>query len=143
MAIDLSRPAPVPPDEQIRALLAAHLIGIDRWVDRNIGPGIDAYDVAFGSVFTVSEAQVVDHVLAQGWDPRIVKPVAQAQPRIAGDWDVMFYAGLTPEGGWQAWRPLDPERNSEPFEQRQFPSERATVEAIVKQLFDTQRRFWG
>lgn len=133
----------VPIAEQIRALLAAHLIGIDRWVARNLGAGIDAYDVPFGSVFTVSEAEVVDHVLAKGWDARIVKPLDHAQPRSAGDWDVMFFAGPAAHGNWQALRPLDPERNSEPFDQQVAPSERAMVEAIVRQLFETQRRFLG
>jgi len=134
---------PVPSADQIRALLAAHLTGIDRWVERNLGAGIDAFDVPFSSVFTVSEAEVADHVLAHGWDARIVKPLGQAQPRSSGDWDVMFFAGVGPQGDWQALRPLDPERNSEPFEQRAFASERAMVEAIVRQLFETQRRFWG
>jgi hypothetical protein len=143
LAVDLSHIPPVPPDEQIRALLASHLIGIDRWVERNLGPGIEAEDIPFDRVFTVSQADVVDHALAHGWDPRIVKPLAHAQPRTAGDWDVMFYAGLSADGDWQTLRPLDPERNSEPFEQRSYPSERAMAEAIVQRLFDTQRRFWG
>lgn len=134
---------PVPPVEQIRTLLASHLIGIDRWVERNLGPGIDASDVPFSSVFTVSEAEVVDYALAHGWDPRIVKPLEQAQPRSAGDWDVMFFAGASAQGDWQTWRPLDPERNSEPFEKLSFTSERAMAEAIVARLFATQRRFWG
>jgi hypothetical protein len=133
----------VPTAEQILAMLAAHLIGIDRWGARNLGAGIDACDVPFGSVFTVSEAEVVDHVLAQGWDARIVKPLDHAQPRTTGDWDVMFFAGRSAHGDWRALRPLDPERNSEPFDQQVAPSERAMVETIVRQLFETQRRFWG
>ena len=138
-----AQPLAVPQAEQIRALLAAHLIGIDHWVDRNIGPRIETYDVPFGDVFTVSEADVVAHVLAHGWDLRIVKPLAAAQPRIAGDWDVMFYAGLADDGRWQAWRPLDPERHSEPFAVDTFDTEAAMVAALVHQLFETQKRFWG
>lgn len=134
---------PVPPAEQMRALLASHLVGIDRWVERNLGPGIDAYDVPFGSVFTVTEAKVVDHALARGWDPRIVKPLDLAEPRTAGDWDVLFFAGASAQGDWQIWRPLGPERNAEPFEKLNFQSERAMVEAIVARLFSNQRRFWG
>ncbi len=130
----------IPREAQIAGLLAGFLIGADGWRDRYLGAGVRTRDVRFGDAFSVTEKDVVDHVLQKGWDRRYVKPIDELPQSLPED-DVAVFAfvGRADDGSWRLLSPFDPERNSERFSERRFDDERAMVSAVVAALFERQR----
>lgn len=135
---------PVPEIAQIQALLAAHLAGADGWDDQHLGAGVLPSQVPFSQIFTVTEDQLVQHVLQHGWDLRVVRPLDQA-PATHQPWldDVVAFAGPDIDGTWRCLLPRDPERSNTLYESHAFPDREALVRWLVAHLFALQRRFFA
>lgn len=130
----------IPKDAQIAGLLAGFLIGADGWRDLYLGPGTRTRDVRFEDAFSVTQDEVIAHVLREGWDRRYVKSIDELPQSLPED-DVAVFAFVGPagDGSWRVLMPLDPERNSERFSEQRFSDERAMVSAVVSGLFERQR----
>lgn len=134
----------IAPAQQFAALLAGHHAGLDRWDEKNLGPGIAASSVPFADVFTVTPGELAAYVRAHGWDRRLIKPLAEATPTAqpAHD-DLLAFAGQADDGVWRCLLPLDPERNAEPYAVRNFASQDLMIDWLVAELFKLQRRFFA
>jgi hypothetical protein len=132
-------------DAQIKAILASHYCGVDKWSQTYIGlPSEIKGKEKFADVFDISETDVVLYLKDHDWDGRVVKCVEKI-PERSKENDIKYsfsyvisssiappffvgYLGELERGQWETWH---------------FSGKEEARIFVVKKLFEDQRQFWA
>lgn len=133
--------------DQIKAILASGNGGADGWSEKHIGiPSANTFGVRYADVFNVTEQEVYDYVMQNGWDERVV---ANADwPLPSGDeYDAAPYFdyALLPERN--GLFPLGVDSMTWPERPRwatyNFPTDKERTLHVIDNLMSKQVSFWG
>ena len=127
--------------EQIRAILLGINIGVDKWIERNLGSNIRLENLEFNEIFNITEHDVHDNVKANGWEDA-AKFADKLPDYDNGGWVWGQYL-LLPKVGNKYTLALNGEGERTKWHEWYFETKEERDRFIIHQLFETQKSFWG